>query len=122
MFGTVAQINPQTWAEIAEKLGIPFAIVLLLFFFMGLAAAWLARHVVKPVTSKLLGFVDHVQKTNDTIVGLEQQQIAQGEDLKKAHDEHDRKTIARLDRVLDKLEKGCPLLNGQAQPQPQVKP
>jgi flagellar biosynthesis/type III secretory pathway M-ring protein FliF/YscJ len=102
--------TPQTWADIAERLGIPFAIVLLLFFFAAAAAMWFARHVVRPLTAAHLGFVDQVQKTQTTIADTSQKAVGQNDELLRASREHDRATRERLERIAEKLERSCPLL------------
>lgn len=102
--------TPQTWADIAERLGIPFAIVLLLFFFAATAAMWFARHVVRPVTKAHLDFVTHTVKNQDEMVAANNRQDARLAMIEGDAKEHDARVMDRFEKVLAKLERGCPLL------------
>lgn len=66
--------TPDKWAEIAERVGIPFAILLMVFFFLAACAAWFAKNVVKPVTA---GHLKFMHQTGEAIQTLKQQEIAQ---------------------------------------------
>lgn len=119
--------NPQTWANIADRLGIPFAILLMIFFGGAVAAMWLARNVIKPVTSAHLSFVESIKGSQTQIT--EQSKLAVGQNFAliesaRLHQEaiikHDKETAARdevtmqrLEKIASLLEKECPLLKEQ---------
>lgn len=102
-------------ADTAERLGIPFAIVILLFAFAWRIWTWLAKNVINPVTAAHLNFVKKTAETNDaqnaTLAGLSQLQI-----------DHDKRTLASLELIATKLETGCPLLQQGYQVQPPPPP
>lgn len=109
MIFTLAQeavANPQTWANIAERLGIPFAILLLIFFWMAAVAIWFAKNVIKPVTKAHVSFVEAVRGTQVEIKENSKKSIEQNVsiiDIAKTHkdafDKHDREVLERLERM-----------------------
>jgi len=77
----IAQLQPATWAEIAERIGIPAAVLLLVLIALGLGAAWVARHVIQPLVNSWLAMnkahVDFVKKCGDAIDRLSLAEVAQ---------------------------------------------
>lgn len=117
----IAQVaDPNTWAGIAERLGIPFAILLMICFGSALAAVWLARNVVKPLTKAHLGFVESIKVSQLGITEQSKTSVVQNVALLESarlHQEtikkHDVDVAQRLEKIATLLEQKCPLLAEQ---------
>lgn len=69
--------DPDIWAGIAERVGIPFTIIIMFFCVGCVVVWWVAKYVVKPICNSLIDLVHSVKEVN--VVNAETFKVIAGE-------------------------------------------
>ncbi len=113
--------SPMTWAEIVERIGVPAAFLLLVLLAIIAAAVWTAKHVVKPVTSAHLRFVDRCDKTLAQLAATSAAHDARLSSISKVQEQHGEKLdelggqVRQVKGIVGKIARGESSSNGAAE-------
>lgn len=61
-------MEPQNIISIAERLGVSFAFLILILFFLAKATYWFGQNVVIPLTTKHIDFIDRLEKAIGQVI------------------------------------------------------